>query len=70
MKYKYETHMHTSQGSACGRSTGAEMARAYKEAGYFLTVIALWTEACRGKKKWSCFVKDMRTPKKKAIKSV
>jgi len=34
VKYKYETHMHTSQGSACGRSTGAEMARAYKEAGY------------------------------------
>lgn len=34
MEYKYETHMHTSQGSACGRSTGAEMARAYKEAGY------------------------------------
>ena len=34
MKYKYETHMHTSQGSACGNSTGAEMARAYKEAGY------------------------------------
>ena len=34
MRYKYETHMHTSQGSACGRSTGAEMARAYKEAGY------------------------------------
>ena len=34
MSYRYETHMHTSQGSACGRSTGAEMARAYKEAGY------------------------------------
>lgn len=34
MKYKYETHMHTSQGSACGRSTGAEMVRAYKEAGF------------------------------------
>lgn len=34
MSYKYETHMHTSQGSACGRSTGAEMARAHKEAGY------------------------------------
>ena len=33
MRYKYETHMHTSQGSACGRSTGAEMARADKEAG-------------------------------------
>lgn len=34
MSYKYETHMHTSQGSACGRNTGAEMARAYKDAGY------------------------------------
>ncbi len=34
MSYKYETHMHTSEGSACGRSTGAEMARSYKEQGY------------------------------------
>lgn len=34
MTYRYETHMHTSQASACGRSTGAEMARAHKEAGY------------------------------------
>lgn len=34
MAYKYETHLHTSQGSACGRSTGAEMARAHKEQGY------------------------------------
>lgn len=32
--YLYETHMHTSTGSACGSNTGAEMARAYKEAGY------------------------------------
>ena len=32
--YKYETHLHTSFGSACGRNTGAEMARACKEAGY------------------------------------
>ncbi len=32
--YKYETHLHTSQGSACGHSTGAEMARAHKEQGY------------------------------------
>lgn len=32
--YAYETHLHTSEGSACGRSTGAEMARACKEAGY------------------------------------
>lgn len=34
MSYLYETHMHTMQGSACGRSTGKEMVRAYKEAGY------------------------------------
>lgn len=32
--YKYETHLHTSQGSACAHSTGAEMARAHKEKGY------------------------------------
>ncbi len=32
--YFYETHMHTCEGSACGHNTGAEMARAYKEAGY------------------------------------
>lgn len=32
--YKVETHLHTSQGSACGQSTGAQMAAAYKEAGY------------------------------------
>lgn len=32
--YVYETHMHTCQGSLCGKNTGAEMARAYKEAGY------------------------------------
>ncbi len=34
MGYKYETHMHTKEGSACGRSTAVEMVRAYKEAGY------------------------------------
>ena len=34
MKYLYETHMHTSEGSGCGRSSGAEQARAYKERGY------------------------------------
>lgn len=32
--YRYETHMHTCQGSACGTSTGAEHARFYKEQGY------------------------------------
>ena len=34
MPYRYETHMHTCQGSACGVSTGAEQARFYKEQGY------------------------------------
>ena len=34
MGYRYETHLHTVQGSLCGRSTGAEQARFYKEAGY------------------------------------
>lgn len=32
--YRYETHMHTCQGSACGRSTGAEHARFYRAMGY------------------------------------
>ncbi len=34
MSFRYETHMHTSQASACSGSTGAEMARAHKAAGY------------------------------------
>lgn len=32
--YLYETHMHTAEGSACAHSSGAQMARAYKAAGY------------------------------------
>ena len=32
--YKYETHLHTSQASACGRSTGAQHARFYHRLGY------------------------------------
>ena len=32
--YLYETHLHTSQGSACGKYPGREMAAAAKEAGY------------------------------------
>ena len=32
--YLYETHLHTSQGSACAHNTGAQMARACKEHGY------------------------------------
>ena len=32
--YLYETHLHTSEGSLCGRRTGEEMVRACKEFGY------------------------------------
>lgn len=32
--YLYETHLHTSQSSACARCSGAEMAKACKAAGY------------------------------------
>lgn len=32
--YVYETHLHTCYGSACGKDTGANMARAAKAAGY------------------------------------
>ena len=41
MPYTYETHLHTCQGSACGRSTGAEQARFYKEIGYAGIIKAL-----------------------------
>ena len=33
-QYKYEMHLHTSEASACAKSTGAEMAKAHKDAGY------------------------------------
>ena len=32
--YKYETHLHTSEASACATYSGAEQVRSYKEAGY------------------------------------
>lgn len=32
--YKYETHMHTKEGSACSSAPADEMARAHKEMGY------------------------------------
>lgn len=32
--YKYETHVHTKEGSACASGTGQEMVRAHIEAGY------------------------------------
>ena len=32
--YKYETHLHTREASACASASGAEQARRYKELGY------------------------------------
>ncbi|MCL2100062.1 MAG: PHP domain-containing protein [Oscillospiraceae bacterium] len=37
--YKLETHLHTSEGSACGQNTGAEMVRGAKAAGYSGVVV-------------------------------
>ncbi len=34
MSYKYETHMHTAEGSRCASASGAEMVRAHKKNGY------------------------------------
>jgi PHP domain. len=33
-EFKYDTHVHTSESSACGQSSGAEIARRYQEAGF------------------------------------
>ena len=32
--YKYETHLHTCEASACASAKGEEQARRYKELGY------------------------------------
>ena len=34
MEYRYETHMHSSEGSACGKSSICDLVRAYHAAGY------------------------------------
>ena len=34
LKYKYETHLHTSESSLCGEVSGKEYARYYKKMGY------------------------------------
>ena len=38
--YKYELHMHTKEGSACGRSSGAEMVDYYISRGYSGMVVS------------------------------
>lgn len=32
--YKYETHLHTAEGSACAKTSAADMVKAHKDAGY------------------------------------
>ena len=39
MKYKTETHLHTSESSPCGFMTAKEMVQAYKNAGYKTVII-------------------------------
>ena len=39
MGYLFETHLHTSEGSACARSSGVEMVRAHHEKGYYGIVV-------------------------------
>jgi len=39
-EYRYETHLHTSDASACARSTGAEHVVAHHAAGYTGLVVA------------------------------
>ncbi len=34
MKYRYETHMHTAEGSRCARATAEEQVRFYKDQGF------------------------------------
>ncbi len=34
LSYLYDTHIHTSEASACGKASGAQQARYYKTAGY------------------------------------
>ena len=67
--YKYETHVHTKEGSACASGTGQEMVRAHIEAGYsgmivtdhfFLTEIQLFRLIFLGRAGLSCFVKGMK----------
>lgn len=38
--FKTETHMHTSEGSACGRMSGEEMVKAYHDAGFHTIFIS------------------------------
>ncbi|MCL2158795.1 MAG: histidinol-phosphatase [Oscillospiraceae bacterium] len=76
-RYKVETHLHTSQASACGISTGAEMARANKIGGCCAIVVtdhffngntAIWGEQYSWDDKISLFVRGYEDAKREGDK--
>jgi len=75
-KYRVETHLHTSQASACAGNTGAEMARAFKQNGCCAIVVTdhffNGNTAIRGNYPWddkiSMFVKGYEDAKKEGDK--
>ena len=76
--YRYETHLHTSEASACAVFSAVEQVRSYKAAGYdgiivtdhFLTVTPLFQENFRGKNALIYSAKGMRMQRKKETVSV
>ena len=70
--YKVETHLHTSQGSACGQNTGAEMAKAFRQNGCCAIIVTdhffNGNTAVRGNQPWvdkiSMFIKGYEDAKK------
>jgi len=75
-KYKVETHLHTSQGSACAGNTGAEMARFFKSDRCCAIVVTdhffNGNTAVRGNKPWdekiALFMKGYEDAKKEGDK--
>ena len=56
--YLYETHLHTCQASACGRSTGAEHVRFYKDIGFRITGDAVKSYTYMFLEFWNAFSND------------
>lgn len=70
--YLYDTHVHTKQGSACAKSSGAEMAEAYKKAGYSGIIITdhffYGNTAIDRKLKWDKWVEEYCRGYEEALK--
>lgn len=65
-KYKYETHLHTVEASACARNTAQDMMKAMKEAGYtgaFVTNHAWGGNTCIDRSlPWKKWVEEFAKP--------